>query len=535
MSRIVVVGSGAAGVHFALSALENGHQVDMVDIGLTGEGAPLPDADYEGLRTSLDDPCRYFLGDDFQSVALPSENAELYRTPPSKEFVFRETEAVPPRSEGFRPSRSGARGGLAEAWTAGCYPFDDHDLGTFPFDFAELEPYYAKVAQRIGVSGAIDDLAPRMPAHDGLLDPIVLDGHSRALLSRYERRRASVQETGVRMGRSRVATLSRALGDRQPCDYLGRCLWGCPRRSIYTPSVTLAACERYPGFRYLPGRRALRLDCGEGGRAGALQTVAVPEGGTQSIEADSFVLAAGALSSSEIFMRSLAARTGEPLRLAGLMDNPQVLMPFLNLGRLGAPSESAAYQFHLLGLGLVVDGQPYVHGQITTLTTGLLHPSVQNLPFGLAASDRMVRALRGAIGVVNVNFADRRREGSYLELKAAAERVHIRYEEDPALPSQRREALRRLRDALRRLGCVVPGRLVQERLAGSSVHYAGTLPMTREAAPLTTTPDGRSRDLENVFIVDGATFPELPAKNISFTLMANACRVAAESFPPAGS
>ena len=65
---------------------------------------------------------------------------------------------------------------------------------------------------------------------------------------------------------------------------------------------------------------------------------------------------------------------------------------------------------------------------------------------------------------------------------------------------------------------------------GSSVHYAGTLPMSAERRPLTASPECRSHDFENLFLVDGSTFPFLPAKNITFTLMANAIRVADRVF-----
>jgi choline dehydrogenase-like flavoprotein len=61
---------------------------------------------------------------------------------------------------------------------------------------------------------------------------------------------------------------------------------------------------------------------------------------------------------------------------------------------------------------------------------------------------------------------------------------------------------------------------------GASVHYAGTIPMTRENSAWTATPEGRSRDFENLFLADGTTFPFLPAKNLTFTLMANASRIA---------
>jgi choline dehydrogenase-like flavoprotein len=61
---------------------------------------------------------------------------------------------------------------------------------------------------------------------------------------------------------------------------------------------------------------------------------------------------------------------------------------------------------------------------------------------------------------------------------------------------------------------------------GSSVHYGGTVPMQRAPGSFTCTPDCRSHDFRNLFFADGATFPFLPAKNLTFTLMANAIRVA---------
>jgi choline dehydrogenase-like flavoprotein len=68
------------------------------------------------------------------------------------------------------------------------------------------------------------------------------------------------------------------------------------------------------------------------------------------------------------------------------------------------------------------------------------------------------------------------------------------------------------------------------RPMGASVHYAGTFPMSREVRPWTTDPDCRSRDFANLWIADGSSFPFLPAKNLTFTLMANAVRVASTGF-----
>jgi choline dehydrogenase-like flavoprotein len=61
------------------------------------------------------------------------------------------------------------------------------------------------------------------------------------------------------------------------------------------------------------------------------------------------------------------------------------------------------------------------------------------------------------------------------------------------------------------------------------VHYAGVIPMTSSGGQWTTDVRCRSRDFPNLLLVDGSTFPFHPAKNLTFTLMANATRVAAEA------
>ncbi len=54
--------------------------------------------------------------------------------------------------------------------------------------------------------------------------------------------------------------------------------------------------------------------------------------------------------------------------------------------------------------------------------------------------------------------------------------------------------------------------------------------MASEGDALTATTDGASRAFGNVLLADGLTFPSLPAKNLTFTLMANATRIAEEAF-----
>ncbi|MEO6222674.1 MAG: GMC oxidoreductase [Vicinamibacterales bacterium] len=529
---VTVVGSGASGVHFALSVLRKGGTVRMLDVGRQGRDHVLPDADLNSLKHDLADPAGYFLGSRFEAALLPGVDEEYYGTPPSKDFVFQHPDSFGHSSIGFAPLFSFARGGLAEAWTGGCYPLTEAEITDFPFPYRDLAPHYDEVARRIGVTGERDDLTRFMPAHEHLQPPLRLDRHSETLMRSYSRVRERLNSRGAYLGRTRVATLSQPKGSRQACDYLGRCLWGCPRGALYTPSHTLLECQSYPGFEYVPGLDVSHLRVGPGHRVRSIVGTVLTTGAEREFAVERVALAAGALLSTRIFLMTMVRETGERLRLRGLMDNRQVLLPFVNLGMLGQQFAADSYQYHLLGIGLeATHPHDYVHAQITTLKTALVHPLIQRLPLNLAASTRIFRSIHAALGLVNVNFRDTRRDDNYVELSDDARpRLCLRYSAGADEPARVREGVGRITRALLSLRCVVPPGMAHVRPMGSSVHYAGTLPMTRDAAPFTTTQYCQSRDLDNLFMVDGATFPFLPAKNITFTLMANAVRVAEAAF-----
>ena len=85
-----------------------------------------------------------------------------------------------------------------------------------------------------------------------------------------------------------------------------------------------------------------------------------------------------------------------------------------------------------------------------------------------------------------------------------------------------RHGTRRTR-AGRRPGCLPRRRVFPGH--GSSLHDAGQFPATEEERPLTTTPSGRLRGTRSVYLADGSVLAYLPAKGLTFTLMANADRI----------
>ncbi len=532
MSSIVVVGSGASGVHFALTALESGHRVTMLDVGYERPAPVRPEAAAPELVEQLEDPVSYLLGESLEGVVYPGTRDTFYGFPPSKAYVFDAPPAFGYRASRMRPYFTFARGGFAETWTAGVYPFAPGEIVDFPIDYGELRTAYRTVAARIGIGAERDDLEPFMPLEEEYLEPLEADPHSRRLLATYERRRDWLnRKLGWYLGRSRVATLSRDYRGRRGCARLGRCLAGCPHQAIYTPALTLQECMSHPAFTYLPGVYVTHFRYGSGDRVTAMEGVELASGGAFSIEADRFVLAAGAMMSSKIYLDSLYRRTGRVEALPGLMDNRQVHVPFLTLSMVGQAVERASYQFHHLAFGIAAaDPKEYVHGQITTLKDASIHPIVQSLPLDLRSALAVFRRIRSGLGVANVNLADSRRDDSFLTLAPSpdSERTEllVQYASSPDEPERIRRAVATVKRALLRLGALVPPGLTRVLPKGTSVHYAGTLPMSAREAEHACTPDCRSYRFPNLYFVDGAVFPFLPAKNHTFTLMANAVRVA---------
>jgi choline dehydrogenase-like flavoprotein len=293
----------------------------------------------------------------------------------------------------------------------------------------------------------------------------------------------------------------------------------------------LAELRFNPKLSYRPGALVSHLSLTNGEEVEA----AVLSGGDgqERISADLFVLAAGTIPTAGIFLRSYWARDGDAPVLRGLMDNRQVLLPIINLAMLGRPYSPESYQYHQLALGLNTERAfDYVHGQVTMLTTATAHPVIKQLPFGLSPARAIFAELRSALGIVNLNFSDTRRPENRLFLDPEKRTedgwpiLRIKYDPPAGEKGKISDAIRRTRRLMRELRApCIPG-MAQVRPMGSSVHYAGTLPMQNDRAAHSVSPDGRSQDFSNLVIADGSVFPALPAKNLTFTLMANATRIA---------
>ncbi|HTM08806.1 MAG TPA: GMC oxidoreductase [Verrucomicrobiae bacterium] len=518
-ANVIIVGSGAAGVAAAYAL--RGRGVLLLDVGARPPASALKNNFYELRRDP--GPVDLFgelIGNSFESlhnIFHPYLSPKLKA--PGMKFVLEGAERLAPlESRSFEAAISFAAGGLANAWGAGLYRATDKDLKGFPIGARDLDPYYDVLTEKIGISGDDDDLGRYFGAARGLLPAMKIDANGAALLGRYDKRRRALNRAGLYIGRPRLAVLTRAHDGRPAYGYEGLEFFRGDNPAIYTPALTLKEMIARGEIAYAPGLLVERYnESGDEVRVLARESAG---GARRDFTARRLILAAGALNTAKIALNS---NDDCDTRLP-LLDNAVSYIPLIDPRRIGAAFEKEF--FAAATLNAVYDGplwpepvQMTLYGAAGTLRSDFL------FDFPLAARDALAAAkyLTPALVIAQLFYPDAPAATNYLRL-APSGKLELAYE-----PKRRGALEARLVKLFRRLGCFGLARFCKHLAPGSSFHYAGGLPM--KSAPRTgyeTDRSGRLAGARAVYIADAANFPALPSKNHSFTMMANAMRIAAE-------
>lgn len=525
---VLIVGSGASAVHAAWPLAEAGLRVGMIDPGHRDEEyqSRIPPGDFLSLRRSDPEQWRYFLGEHFEGIPFGPVRVGAQLTPP-RQFLVRDSERLAPtRARNFAAMRSFALGGLAAGWGASTMPFAEEDLRGWPIGREELQSHYEAVAARIGICGTNDDdLAPFLGEIHPLLPPARMDGNSRAIYRRYLKRRRELNARGFHAGRPRLAMATVAFRGRGPLRYDDMEFWSDHDRAVYRPRYTVEELGAFAGFRYCGGWFAESFE-ETAEKTGVVMTCRhVQTGERATYRARRLVLAAGALGTARLVVRSLGLYD----KRLPLVSNPYTYFPCVNLGVLGQPMPDRRHSLTQLTMIFDPDGtrENIVQPQLYSYRSLLLFKLLKESPLAHRESIRIMRLLQEYFTIVGVFHPDRPSRRKWLALRKGTEPgedwLEIEYRPDGAELRRQQDAERAVRQCLRMLGCwaiktIRPGH-------GSSIHYAGAFPMRARGGRLTTTAAGQLRAAPLVNLADGATFPHLPAKGLTFTLMANANRV----------
>lgn len=543
MTDVIVVGSGASAVNAAWPLVEAGLRVRMLDVGNTDRVYALliPDEPFSRIRRTSAEQHRFFLGDQFEGIPFGAVRVGAQLTPP-RAFITRDTDTLlPVDAPGFYGMETLALGGLAAGWGAGVTRFTAEDLARTPISPADLAPHYRAVEERIGVCADApdhDDLARDLGVHAAAMPALPPDTSTSLILERYRKRRERINAAGLRLGLAHLAVCTRSHRGRGPHRPHDMDFWSDAGRAVYRPRYTLDELRARENFEHIPGR--LVLSFSERGTSAEVIARELQSGAEETHSARAVVLAAGVMGTARIVLRSLN-QYDRPLPVVA---NPYTYVPSVNLGMLGREPADERHSLAQLMATVTPPGSPAdpqafisVYSYRSLLTFKLL----KEAPLGARSALRLFRSLMPMITILGIHHADAPSPAKSMELRrdraaaggggaggggvagAGPDRLAIRYSLDDAETARIDRAERATLRAFRALNCYALKRVRPGH--GSSIHYAGSLPMSASPRELQTHPDGLLAGCASVFIADGSTLPDLPAKGLTLTLMANADRI----------
>ena len=524
---VIVIGSGCSGAMAAQTLVEGGLRVLMLDVGTQDEKYKeiIPQKDFETIRSSEDNQHEYFLGKEFESLQLGAGKSGAQLTPPRQHITRYVSDWLGVHSSTFFPVESLAYGGLGAGWGLGCCVYSEKEMQLCSLNPSDMDTAYNVVANRIGISADVNDNASEFTIGKvkHYLPPLQLD-ESKYLLERFGKNKDKWNNMGLFLGRPALALLSRDYHARKACTYDDMYFYRDAGNSAYRPGLTIDLLKLKSNFQYISNQ--LVTSFSETTDGVIAETFDVKTKEKNFFTAKKLVLAAGALSTARIVLRSFNAD-----KKISFLCNPYTYYPCLNPGMAGR--KIMQYKTGLAQLSVFHDAglkhEDVAMASIYSYRSLFLFRLMNEIPLNYKDAKELMRFFLSGIVIMGIHHPDAFSGNRFVERKSSRSSLTgDEFKMEFVLSDDEKKKLRTREKVftamMRSLGAYALKRV--DPGMGASIHYAGTLPFSKTAKQFTLGHDGKLSLTKSVYVADSSGFNFLPAKGLTFSLMANAHLVA---------
>lgn len=501
----IIIGSGAAGAWAAYGLRELRPLV--IDVGYEPKRTySEKDLTLDKLKKTPAEGLPILMGDNYSSLNnIFCDYLSPKLKTPLMDFLTRKPSEFKLQAENFSLISSFSKGGLGNGWGAGCYRYFEQDLEDFPFEYEDLLPHYNFLTKKIGISGQNDDLKPFYDSDYSLLKEIPLSSSLNSVYQRYLKKRESFNSKGFYWGYPRLAYKNYT---NKGLDYY------VPHNpAIYTPAFTINELIENKQIEYLNNRWA--IDFKEDSGIVQLSVKNLADGKIEIYNTKKLVLALGAVQTGAFVLRSYKDyQTHLPI-----LDNRVTYTPFFDLSLLGKKDLSSGSP-----MTIVYDKKHLKKRyQISFYNIGgiLISDLINNFPVQAQAQMAFAKLILPSMFIAQTFYSDNINTDNYVTLTANNElKINYSKNNSDAIETD-------LISQMRKINLLSHKSLIQYPAPGNSIHYAGLLPMKNQPNGLYQCDKyGKLNQTQSVYVADAANFAFLPAKNHTFTIMANALRIA---------
>jgi hypothetical protein len=381
---------------------------------------------------------------------------------------------------------------------------------------------YEWVSQKIGISASNDsatqytigDLETYQPSAN-------MDRAHSLIMQRYLKNEVRFINKGVRIGRTPLALLTKDVGTRKAYQYHDMDYYSNSNLSAWRPYITVDELRKNPKFEYINSQ--LVLSFSEHDDEVIISSININSKEKTTFKCRKLILASGAIGTARLSLRSLS---GSETRLP-ILCNPHTYIPCIQMFNIGKGIEP-----NKLGLGQLsyfIDPEGNDSG-ISVATSYsyqslMLFRIINQIPLGYASARIIMRYLMSGLVIMIVQHPDKLSSAKYIRLKPDSseitnDKLVASFSLNDVERSKWSKREKMYTSIMRRLGTYPIKRVKTEY--GSSIHYAGTLPFSKAENKFSLSDSGRIHGTRHIYVADSSGFKYLPAKGLTFSLMANA-------------
>jgi len=478
-----IIGSGPSGWAVYQELSQAGHHVTLIDADLQEQDKHATNDEQNNLKINK----KLYFGSDL-----------AYR-----KFPFGPIQ----RKSEVNPLSSFTKGGLSLVWGATMLPYSRSDTKNWPIRISDLNPFFSKISELLPISGNSDDFSAE---YGDFISRRNIFPSQRIIrvLERYKLRKSQKSI----MGLSRLA-VETGTSDKSGCFYCNRCITGCKDGFIWTSSNKINS-DNFLGMRVLNIREFENRVLVSG-----IDKFGNP---VNDVPFDKLYIAAGSLESFRIL-----AASGLVDIEAKLKDSATFFLPLLASRRIGSAT-SNSFALSQMFIKILGTSERYSNQyQLYEYSDDLLARAKEVSIIGRALPSFILRYVLKKM-LVAIGYLDGEQSPSIKMCLLDNGSVDLALDDLGVSLAKRekniKKSVRALKDEILPLGLRPISILKMISKPGEGVHSGGWLSMG-ENANILGVPNG----CFNIHVVDSSVLPSVAAGPITFTVMANAMRIAKES------